>query len=149
VGEYIAAGVFNIDLHYSATTAASDGTFSEGPLAGKSVNVKLYGKAEGILDLPREGTTSADYTLVLTGPRTAPASSKGTTRPVVITAVYLFNNEELLASLRTRGVKIGIATSVRRHLWDAAEIYPNTGQLVLDSTQRNLLALFAPVSHLP
>jgi hypothetical protein len=117
-------------------------------LDGKSVNVKMYGKDEGILALPVQGV-AADYTLVLTGPRSAAVSSKGTTHPTVITTVYLFRTEDLLATLRTKAVKISVATSVRRHLWDAAEIYPNTGPLVLDDHQRDLLALFAPVSQLP
>jgi hypothetical protein len=147
VGEYIAAEVFGIALHDSAAKAASDGVFTEGPLAGKSVNVKLYGKDEGILDLPVKGVP-ADYTLVLTGPRTTAAGSKGMTRPTVITTVYLFRTEELLAVLRTK-VKISVATSVRRHLWETAEIYPRSGSLVLDDHQRDLLALFAPVSQLP
>jgi hypothetical protein len=147
VGENIAAGIFAIVLHASASAAASDGIFGQGPLAGKSVNVKLYGNDEGILDLPSHGTP-ADYTLVMAGPRSAAANSKGTTRPIVITAVYLFRNDELLATLQAKGVKIGVATSVRRHLWDAAEIYPRTGQLVLNDRQRELLALFAPRAQL-
>jgi hypothetical protein len=149
VGEYIAAGVFDIALHESASAAGSDGLFRHGPLAGKTVNIKLYGKDEGLLDLPREGVP-ADYTLVLTGPRSAAVSSKGTTRPVVITIVYLFDTNNLLATLRTKGVKIGVATSVRRHLWDAAEIFPKSGtHLVLNQSQRDLLARFASVSQLP
>jgi hypothetical protein len=150
VGEYIAASVFGIALHDSASAAASDGLFVDGPLAGKSVQVKLYGKDEGLLDLPREGAASADYTLVLAGPRSAAPSSKGSTRPLVITTVYLFQTAGLVTELRTIGVKIGIATSIRRHLWDAAEIYPKrAGPLVLNDAQRGLLALFAPVSQRP
>src|SRR5262249_20632034 len=70
VGEYIAAGVFGIALHESASAAGSDGLLRHGPLAGKTVNANLYGNDEGLLDLPREGVP-ADYTLVLTGPRSA------------------------------------------------------------------------------
>jgi hypothetical protein len=48
----------------------------------------------------------------------------------------------LLAALGT--VKIGIATSVRRALWDAAEVYPaaRSPHLVVSEEQRALLALF-------
>lgn len=90
IGEFIAAAIFAIDLNESASAAASDGRFTSGPLAGKSVNVKLYGKHEGLLDLPRDGTRTADYTLVLVGPRSAAGTSRGTTRPIAISAVYLF-----------------------------------------------------------
>jgi len=144
IGEFIAAAIFDIALNESASATATDGTFTRGHLAGKTVNVKLYGKNEGLLDLPRDGAPVADYTLVLVGPRSAAGTSRGTTRPIAISAAYLFPNHELLASLRLRGVKIGVATSVVRNLWDAAEIYPRSGpRLELDDGQRQLLALFA------
>jgi hypothetical protein len=43
-------------------------------------------------------------------------------------------------------VKIGIATSVRKHLWQAAMIYPEqvNPALILSEEQRVALALFAP-----
>jgi len=43
-----------------------------------------------------------------------------------------------------RGVKIGVATSVRRSLWDKAEVYPaqQNRELVLTEEQRDMLALF-------
>jgi hypothetical protein len=120
-------------------------------LAGKSVNVKLYPKNQGLLDLPREGSTTADYTLVLTVHRSAVATSKGTTSPIVVCAVYLFLNDELLATLRVKGVKIGVATSVAKSLWDAAEIYPRRTRtpLSLGERQRELLALLAAAPQLP
>ncbi len=43
VGEWIAAQVFDIELHPSAAVEASDGVFRAGSLAGRSVNVKWYG----------------------------------------------------------------------------------------------------------
>jgi len=79
---------------------------------------------EGILDITPE--TLPDFYLVLTGPKGAPTSSRGTMRPWLISYVFLFDAAKLLADLR--GVKVGIATSVRQHIWDMAEIYP---------TQRN------------
>jgi hypothetical protein len=51
VGEYIAAKIFDIELNRSASQKDIDGYFRSGPLAARSVNVKWYGKREGILDL--------------------------------------------------------------------------------------------------
>ena len=48
-----------------ATSKGIDGFFIEGSLRGKSVNVKLYGKKENILDISTGEI--ADYYLVLTG----------------------------------------------------------------------------------
>ena len=44
LGEWIAARVFDIELHASAATAASDGVFRSGAPAGRTVNVKWYGR---------------------------------------------------------------------------------------------------------
>lgn len=144
VGEWIAAAVFDIALHESATTAASDGIFRSGPLAGRSVNVKWYGLEESILDIhPGEGP---DTYLVMTGPRSSAGSSRGRTRPWVISQVYLFEHAALVGDLLARGLKIGVATSVRRALWEAAEAYPRrcTQLMTLTDEQRRDLALFAP-----
>lgn len=151
IGEYIAAEIFGIALEASASAAAIDGMFATGPLAGRSVNVKLYGKREGMLDLPAEGGLSADYTLVLTGPTSSAGSSRGIPRPIVISAVYLFQNEELVAAVRARGAKIGVATSVAKAFWEAAEIYPRGSgtRMVLDEGQRMLLGLFGAEDLLP
>jgi hypothetical protein len=64
IGEFIAAQVFNIHLASTAIQAGHDGTFSSGPLAGRTVNVKTYGDAfTGISPHP------CDLYLVLSGPR--------------------------------------------------------------------------------
>jgi hypothetical protein len=42
VGEFIASRIFNIHLESAANAKAIDGTFQEGALAGKTVNVKFY-----------------------------------------------------------------------------------------------------------
>ena len=147
VGEWIASEVFDIALHESASTAASDGNFRSGPLAGRSVNVKWYGLEESILDVRRgEGP---DTYLVMTGPRSSVGSSRGGTRPWVISQVYLFEHAALIGDLLARGLMIGVATSVRRSLWDAAEIYPRPGSplMALTDEQRRNLALFAPGSE--
>lgn len=52
IGEFIAAEVFDIDLERSATRPGYDGVFRSGPLAGATVNIKFYGKREGLLDIP-------------------------------------------------------------------------------------------------
>lgn len=80
----------------------------------------------------------------MTGPLSGPVSSRGTTRPWVIDAVYLFDARELVADLQARGVKMGVATSVRQELWRAAEIYPiqRSRRLVLTEEQRTMLGLF-------
>jgi hypothetical protein len=93
IGEYIAAKVFDIRLRPSATHKASDGYFVTGQFAGKSVDVKFYGKQESLLDVS-EGQRP-DYFLVFTGPEAAAASSRGSTRPLLIEHVYLFHGEAL------------------------------------------------------
>jgi hypothetical protein len=47
VGEYVVAQIFNITLERSARKRARDGRFTAGALAGRTVNVKWYGKAGG------------------------------------------------------------------------------------------------------
>ncbi|MCY4392719.1 MAG: hypothetical protein OXE43_11810 [Chloroflexi bacterium] len=50
----------------------------------------------------------------------------------------------LVAQLTERGVRIGFATSVRRHVWEDAEIYPspNNGALGLTPEQVSMIELF-------
>ena len=143
LGEWIAAQVFDIALERSAVAKGIDGRFASGPLAGRTVNVKWYAKREGNLDLADD--SDADFYLVMTGPRAAPVSSRGGTRPLRITAVYLFAIPELLAELRARGVQIGVAASVRVGDWEAAEIFPRQANraLLLSDDQREALRLFA------
>lgn len=141
-GEFIAAQIFDILLHDSATTAGSDGHFRSGPLAGRSVNVKWYGKHEGLLDLALK--SPPDLYLVLAGPKAAAISSRGTTRPWVVRHAFLFDARALHALLEARGVKLGTATSVAAAVWDAAEIYPASSNqlLALTAPQTDALSLF-------
>ncbi len=143
VGEYIAAHIFGITLEGSARKRARDGRFMAGALAGHTVNVKWYGKQEGVLDLHARG--APDYYLALTGAAGSAASSRGKTRPWVIQSVYLFDARRLLEDLRARGVRIRTGSSVRKALWTAAEVYPESHNavLTLSQEQRDLLALFA------
>jgi hypothetical protein len=101
-----------------------------------TVNIKLYGKREGLLDLTTDADT--DFYLVMCGPKGAAASSRGAIRPFVIETVHLFEARPLLAALGERGVKIGTATSVATQYWDAAEIFPRASnrRLTLDAQQR-------------
>ena len=143
VGEYIAARVFRIALEESAAQKGIDGRFTDGPLQGRTVNIKWYGQREGLLNITP--ASLPDYYLAMAGPKAPAASSRGAIRPWVICSVHLFDAHELVGDLRGRGIKIGVATSVRQQLWEQAEIYPlpRNGTLVLSAEQRRLLALFA------
>lgn len=142
LGEWIAAQVFDLQLEPSATAAAIDGRFRTGPLQGKTVNVKWYLKREGLLDLTV--SDALDFYLVMTGPPGPAASSRGGVRPWCIHNVYLFDARWLLDEQRARGVKIGIASSVPRAFWTAAEIFPaaTNGEFTVTAEQRELLELF-------
>lgn len=144
LGEWIAAAIFGIDLEPSASAPAIDGRFCAGPLAGATVNIKCYAAHQGLLDM----TTSPDldYYLVLTGPASPAASSRGTVRPWCIDAVYLFDARRLLSEQEARGVKIGVASSVTKQQWTAARIYPHNvvPALPISDEQAALLALFRP-----
>ena len=144
VGEYIAARIFEIELYHSASVRGSDGVFKTGPLAGKTVNIKWYTTSDNLLDLNPSG--GADYYLVLAGSSMQGVSSRGTERPWMIDSAYLFERDDLMNKLRERGVRIGVATSVRNEVWEAAEIYPRSkGILQLNGEQRQLLELFSVV----
>jgi hypothetical protein len=60
--------------------------------------------------------------------------------------VYLFDTFRLLDTLAGRGIKIGIATSIRRTDLEAARIFPDAGvhpPLHVTPEQTALLSLFA------
>jgi len=142
IGEFIASKVFGIRLKPSAASKGIDGVFVEGPLKGKTVNVKMYGNQEGILDITLKNM--ADYYLVLTGPKSQPTTSRGESRPIVISIVYLFKMTDLVHELKKRGVKIGIATSMAKRYWEEARVYPDQVNKAIELTkeQLKLLALF-------
>ena len=143
IGEFIAAHVFDIRLMESATNKAIDGVFCSGPLAGRSVDVKFYGKQEGLLAINEDA--QPDYFLVLTGPKAAAVSSRGSKRLLVIDHVYLFEGKALAEDLRRRQVKFGVAASIRSATWEAAEVFPRQRNSLhpLSEGQRQMLALFA------
>ena len=144
-GEYIAANIFNIKLEQSAASKAMDGRFNIGALRGKSVHIKWYTKMEGLLDIDIE--TPPDYYLVFTGPIGSATSSRETTRPWLISSVYLFDARELLSQLDEERIKQGTATSIAKQLWQEAELYPEqkNDALVLNDEQIRLLRLFSPL----
>lgn len=143
LGEWIAAQIPDIELEVSAVAAGSDGRFRSGPLQGRTVNIKWYLKREGLLDVTE--SAALDYYLVLTA--SVPGSVlKGTTRPWCIEAVYLFEARQLQAEQIARGVKRGVACSVIKKQWEAAEIYPlaTNPELAVSPHQVEQLRLFAP-----
>jgi len=142
IGEHIAAEIFGIELAKSAIHKGSDGVFRSGSLAGKTVNIKWYGKLESILDIREDAVP--DYFLVLTGPKSQVMTSRGEARLWCIEFVFLFEVAELLPSLRARGIQIRIATSVTKETWKNSEIFPaqNNKALVLTDEQRSKLKLF-------
>ena len=147
IGEFIASKVFDIRLEESAVAKGIDGVFRSGPLAGSTVNVKFYGKLEGLLDIRRDAVP--DYYLVLTGPRATALTSRGEARLWHIDSVFLFQGARLLAHLEDRGVKIGVATSVTKPQWEAAQVFPSAGnsELELSDEQTEWLRLFSSNSQ--
>jgi hypothetical protein len=146
-GEYIASQVFDIELEESAVAKGIDGRFRSGKLTSRTVNVKWYGKLEYMLDINPEALP--DFFLVMTGPKAKEPISKGSIRPWLIEFVFLINADELMIELEARGVKIGVATSVRKHEWQAAEIYPNKRSMVYRMTDEQMGMIMAFGSGLP
>jgi len=142
IGEFIAANIFDIELNASASQKGNDGIFNSGILKGRTVNVKFSSKQNGFVNLQPDHTP--DYYLVLIGPKSNTSSSRNRTRPWIITSVFLFDAQKLHNILKSRGVKIGIASSVHQNLWNEYEIYPTlTNRFVnLTKEQQKLLQLF-------
>lgn len=141
IGEFIASRLFDIELNDNAAQAGHDGRFRRGPLAGRTVNIKLYAKHEGILDI--DTRHPPDYYLVLAGPTSPPIASRGQTRPLVVEQIFLFETAQLMPSLAR--VKVGVATSVRKDLWAPARIYPDAAdaRLPVDPAHVKLLKRLA------
>jgi hypothetical protein len=143
LGEFIASKIFGIKLEESASTKSIDGFFQRDPLKNKSVNIKWFPSHDGLMNFSE--SPQPDYYLVLTGPHRNPGRSRGHSAPWVITKVYLFDAQQLVSMLIENGRKVGTASSVRKHLWEAAEIYPkvNDQLLPLTAEQKQNLALFS------
>jgi hypothetical protein len=84
------------------------------------VNIKWYAKLENVLDITPAAFPDED--LVLTGPRATNTTSRGAHRPWLIAYVFLFDAVAIIRAITARGSKVGIASSVPRQYWDAAEI---------------------------
>lgn len=147
IAEFIAASVFDIDLHASAAHKASDGVFRSGPFAGKSVNVKFVSLRENSLDLVRSQNPEdhPDLYLVLAGPKSQAGSSKGLTSPWVVTEVFVIESGFLLSALKARGLMPGTATSIITRWWEESRVYPVQGhaKYVLSEEQSDALRLFS------
>jgi hypothetical protein len=144
LGEWIASQIFGIALEESAANQGFDGRFRSGALEGRTVNIKWCMKRTGLLDTTE--FPDLDYFLVLTGPPAPAGTSRGISRPWCIQAVFLFNARDVYAEQAAQGVRSGIASSVIRTHWDAAEIYPQTGSHLLTATpeQVRMLQMFSP-----
>ena len=139
IGEFIAKHVFRITECESASQKGIDGWFAEGPLRGKSVNMKFYGKDTGLWAIKEY--PSVEYYLVLCGKRAGAGSSRGTTRPLDVATVYLVAEGVLSRASVKPGVTAGVPVAIRR----AYRIYPSPGDsavLVLTAMQQAELALF-------
>ena len=102
IGRYVASQIFDIALG-PANQKGMSGRFRSGPLAGRSVVIKTYGKREGVLDINPE--SPPDFYLVLAGPKATAANSKDVVRPWGIKEVFLFEAHPLIARLRERKVR--------------------------------------------
>ncbi len=139
VGEYIAASIFKIAIEEEGKHRSYDGRFTQGPLAGNTVDVQWRSRHDGQINIGLD--TYPDHYLILTGPEPSPSNLEN---PWIIESVFLFNAQELLNALKERKVQIGSGTSVTGPLWERAEIYPiprNT-RLTLSDEERKLLFLF-------
>ncbi|HXM59929.1 MAG TPA: hypothetical protein VN950_03665 [Terriglobales bacterium] len=123
IGEWIAAAIFGINLNDSAIHQGFDGHFTGPPFEGRTVNAKLYGIRQNLLDMKEVGQPQPDFYLAMTGPRDLVTSSRGCHRPCVVREVFLFETEPLLQRLIGQ-VKIGTSTSLREKEWEAARIFP-------------------------
>jgi hypothetical protein len=80
----------------------------------------------------------------MTGPKSEAMSSRGRVRAWTIDSVFLFDAHSLISQLQTRGVGLGIGSSVAQQYWQDAEVYPNqkSTALVLSDEQRRQVSLF-------
>ncbi len=146
IGEYVASAIFDIELMENAAHKAIDGHFRSGSLGGRSVNIKYGTRKDGLMNLVAslDPMHHPDDYLVLAGPSVGAISSRGLSAPWVIQQVFLFESTELLSKLATKGVKLGVGTSIRSALWSEAMIYPDpvNSRLAITDEQKQALQLF-------
>ena len=144
IGEWIAQEIFGVELEEAGNQRGFDGRFADGPLAGKTVNVKWYGERAGVIDINPDAFP--DYYLVMTGPRAVAQPAGRRSLPLVIAEVFLFDAPVLAERLRRRGVRLGIGASVREGEWEEARVYPAAAdgvRLTITDAQQEALKLFA------
>ena len=143
IGEWIAQEIFGVELEESGIQRGFDGRFADGPLAGKTVNVKWYGERAGVIDINPDAFP--DYYLVMTGPKAVAQPAGHRFLPLVIAEVFLFDTPALVQRLRRRGVRLGIGASVRKGEWEEARVYPAAAdgvRLTITDAQKEALKLF-------
>ena len=118
IGEWIAQEIFRVKLE-PANRKGFDGRFVDGPLVGEAVNVKWYGKREGVLDISSDPAGVVDFYLVMTGPKAGAMTSKDRTRPLVIKEVFLFDARALVKRFTVQKRRLGVASYVRENEWKA------------------------------
>jgi hypothetical protein len=103
------------------------------------MNPKWYLKREGLLDM--SASPALDCHLVLTGPESAAASSRGSTLPWSVDAVCLIDAHQLDDHQTARGEN-WCCPSVLSAQCYAAEIYPRENfRFPLTAAQAQMLAL--------
>jgi hypothetical protein len=142
IAEWIASKIFPIELNNESNKEGYDGVFTDGELKGKKVDVKFYAANEHIIDL-NPNIKEEIYLLVFTGPYRAAGSSKNKERPFCIKNVYLFNELELCNSLKENGIKLSVATSVRKEYWEKSQVYPKDNLGFNLGMKSNLIKLFS------
>lgn len=83
IGEYVAAAIFDVELHPNAAHKAIDGHFVSGPLIGRSVNIKFGTRKNRMMNLvaSQEPKDHPDYYLALTGASMNLVSPNGLAAP--------------------------------------------------------------------
>ncbi|MEN3000573.1 MAG: hypothetical protein ABDI19_01880 [Armatimonadota bacterium] len=139
VARYIAAAIFGIEL---PSLACSRGRFTQGELAGKSVEIRW--RAHRMKPV-RFSPQIPNFCLVLTGAKVPLKSLDSNTRPLVIDAVHLFRVDELIKEVSPPSLEWRFRQIVPAWLWEAAEVYPASRNPLLRLTeeQRELLELFS------
>ena len=144
ITEDIASRIIHILLEQRANHPVSDGTFTAGALAGKSVNVKWRGGGSRTVNV-KDVNHLPDYFLSFVGPKKSAITDPSPGyHPFSIKEVCLFEAETLATLLREKGKEKGHMTSVQKQVWDQARIYPQHehSPIRLTPEQETMLALF-------
>ena len=143
VGEWIAQEIFKVKA----------GKIRESEGLRRPVYRRSAGRTDGECEVVRQARGAARHQssqrpgqyLVLTGPKAEATTSKGQTRPLVITEVFLFDASALVEQFKVQKRRLGVAASVRQHEWKTARVYPKAApgaRLTLTDAQREALKLF-------